>query len=60
MAYRGFQGSDYAYSVSQPEDHSRAITVLSNLAKGHALLTGEKLYFKGRCSDSCQYVLSTD
>jgi hypothetical protein len=33
------QGSDYAYSVSQPEDPSRAITVLLNLAKGHALLT---------------------
>jgi DNA-binding transcriptional ArsR family regulator len=34
------QGSGYAYSVSQPEDPSRAITVLSNLARGHALLTG--------------------
>jgi hypothetical protein len=28
------QGSEYAYSVSQPEDPSRAITVLLNLAKG--------------------------
>jgi hypothetical protein len=34
------QGSGYAYSVSQSEDPSRAITVLSNLAKGHALLAG--------------------
>lgn len=34
------QGSDYAYSVSLPEDPSRAITVLSNLARGHALLAG--------------------
>ena len=34
------QGLGYAYSVSQPEDPSRAITVLSNLARGHALLTG--------------------
>lgn len=34
------QGSDYAYSVSLPEDPSRAITVLTNLARGHALLEG--------------------
>ena len=34
------QGSDYAYSVSQHEDPSRAVTMLTNLAKGHALLLG--------------------
>lgn len=31
------QGSDYAYSVSQREDPTRACTALTNLAKGHAL-----------------------
>ena len=36
----GTQGSDYGYAVSQPEDPRRAITVLQNLARGHALLTG--------------------
>ena len=36
----GTQGSDYGYAVSQPEDPRRAITVLLNLARGHALLTG--------------------
>jgi hypothetical protein len=36
----GTQGSEYGYAVSQPEDPRRAITVLQNLARGHALLTG--------------------
>jgi hypothetical protein len=36
----GTQDSDYGYNVSQPEDPRRAITVLYNLAKGHALQTG--------------------
>lgn len=36
----GTQGSDYGYAVSQPEDPRRAITVLQNFARGHALLTG--------------------
>ena len=36
----GTQGSDYGYTVSQPEDPRRAITVLQNLARAHALLTG--------------------
>ena len=36
----GTQGSDYGYAVSQPEDPRRAITVLQNLARAHALLTG--------------------
>jgi hypothetical protein len=40
------QGSDYAYSVSQPEDPSRAMTVLYNLARGHALLTGRNYITK--------------
>jgi DNA-binding transcriptional ArsR family regulator len=34
------QGTDYAYSVSQPEEPSRAITILYNIARGHALLYG--------------------
>jgi hypothetical protein len=34
------QGLDYAYSVSQREVPRRAITVLLNLARGHALLEG--------------------
>jgi hypothetical protein len=34
------QASEYGYSVSQPEDPSRANTLLYNLARGHALLTG--------------------
>src|SRR5918994_3113635 len=37
---RESQGSDYAYSISQREKPNRAITCLSNLARGHALLTG--------------------
>jgi hypothetical protein len=36
----GTQGSEYGYSVSQPEKPKRAIQVLFNIAKGHALLTG--------------------
>jgi hypothetical protein len=36
----GTEESEYAYSVSQPEDPRRAITLLRNLARGHALLTG--------------------
>jgi hypothetical protein len=34
------QGSDYAYSISQREVPRRAVTALSNLARGHALLIG--------------------
>ena len=34
------QGSNYGYSVTQPESPERAIEVLRNLARGHALLTG--------------------
>src|SRR5215204_6355562 len=34
------QGSDYAYSISQREKPNRAITCLSNLARGRALLAG--------------------
>jgi hypothetical protein len=53
------QGSDYAYSVSQPEDPSRAITVLSNLAKGHALLTGRNYISKDDVPIVVKTVLST-
>ena len=34
------QGSNYGYSVTQPESPERAIEILRNLARGHALLTG--------------------
>jgi polyhydroxyalkanoate synthesis regulator phasin len=34
------QGTDYAYTVSQTEDPTRANTILYNIARGHALLTG--------------------
>ena len=34
------EGSDYAYSISQREVPRRAVTALSNLARGHALLAG--------------------
>jgi hypothetical protein len=40
------QGSQYAYSVSLPEDPSRAVTILANLAKGHALLEGRNYISK--------------
>ena len=36
----GSQGSDYTYTISQREVPRRAITALSNLARGHALLKG--------------------
>ena len=34
------QGSNYGYSVTQSESPDRAIEILRNLARGHALLTG--------------------
>jgi hypothetical protein len=34
------QGSDYAYSVSLVENADRAYTLLKNVGRGHALLTG--------------------
>jgi hypothetical protein len=37
---RNTQGSEYAYSLANIEDPSRAITQLSNLARGHALSQG--------------------
>jgi hypothetical protein len=36
----GSQGSDYTYTISQREVPRRAVTALSNLARGHALLNG--------------------
>ena len=36
----GSQGSDYAYSISQREVPRRAVTSLSNLARGRALVSG--------------------
>ena len=37
---RDSQGSDYAYTISAREVPRRAATCLTNLARGHALLTG--------------------
>src|SRR5918994_7652492 len=37
---RDSQGSDYSYTISQREVPRRAATCLTNLARGHALLTG--------------------
>jgi DNA-binding transcriptional regulator GbsR (MarR family) len=53
------QGSEYAYSVSQPEDPSRATTVLLNLAKGHSLLSGRNYISKEDVSIVVKTVLST-
>ncbi|MGI0042376.1 MAG: hypothetical protein ACRD47_01585 [Nitrososphaeraceae archaeon] len=38
----GAQGSEYSYRMANPEDPSRAITQLTNLAKGHALSMGRR------------------
>jgi predicted transcriptional regulator len=55
----GTQGSDYGYSVSQPEDPRRAITVLQNLARGHALLTGRNYIMLDDIPIVAKTVLST-
>ena len=39
---KGTQGAEYAYTLAQIEDPSRAITQLRNLARGHALSKGRK------------------
>jgi hypothetical protein len=53
------EGSDYAYSVSQSEDPSRAATLLMNLAKGHALSTGRNYVTMEDVPIAAKTVLST-
>jgi predicted transcriptional regulator len=53
------QGSNYAYSVTQPESPERAIEVLKNLARGHALLTGRNFITLEDISIVVKTVLST-
>lgn len=53
------QGSQYGYSVSLPEDPSRAVTLLANLAKGHALLEGRNYISKKDIPIVIMTVLST-
>jgi hypothetical protein len=53
------QGSQYGYSVSLPEDPSRAVTLLANLAKGHALLEGRNYISKKDTMIVIKTVLST-
>lgn len=55
----GTQESDNGYSVSQPEDPRRAIAVLQNLARGHALLTGRNYITLEDISIIVKTVLST-
>lgn len=55
----GTQDSDYGYTVSQPEDPKRAIRVLYNLAKGHALLTGRNYIILDDIPIVVKTVLST-
>ena len=38
----GTQGSEYGYRIAQIEDPTRAITQLTNLARGHALSMGRR------------------
>jgi hypothetical protein len=53
------QASEYGYSVSQPEDPSRANTLLYNLSRGHALLIGRNYITKEDIPIVIKTVLST-
>jgi hypothetical protein len=53
------QGSHYGYSVSLQEDPSRAAVLLTNLAKGHALLEGINYISKKDVPIVIKTVLST-
>jgi predicted transcriptional regulator len=53
------QGSQYAYSISLAEDPSRAATLLTNLAKGRALLEGRNYVTKADVPIVIKTVLST-
>jgi hypothetical protein len=53
------QGSEYAYSLANIEDPSRAITQLSNLARGHALSQGREYITLADIPIIANVVLST-
>ena len=53
------QGSNYGYSVTQPESPERAIEILRNLARGHALLTGRNYITLEDIPIAAKVVLST-
>lgn len=53
------QGSNYGYSVTQPESPERAIEILRNLARGHALLTARNYITLEDVSIVVKTVLST-
>ena len=54
-----FQGSEYAYGMATIEEPSRAITQLTNLARGHALSQGRNFITKTDVSIVIKVVLST-
>jgi hypothetical protein len=54
-----FQGSEYAYGMATIEEPSRAITQLTNLARGHALSQGRNFITKEDISIVIKVVLST-
>jgi polyhydroxyalkanoate synthesis regulator phasin/predicted transcriptional regulator len=53
------QGTGYAYSVTHPEDPTRANTVLYNIARGHALLYGRNYITRDDLSVVINVVFST-
>ena len=53
------QGSKYAYGLANIEDPSRAITQLSNLARGHALSQGRDYIILADIPIIANVVLST-
>ena len=53
------QGSEYAYSIATIEEPTRAITQLSNLARGHALSQGRTFITKEDVPIVVKVVLST-
>jgi hypothetical protein len=53
------QGSEYAYSIATIEEPTRAITQLSNLARGHALSQGRTFITKEDIPIVVKVVLST-
>ena len=52
---KGTQGSEYAYSLPVIEAHSRAMTQLCNLARGHALSQGRTTI----CREDLKVVIKT-
>ena len=58
-ANKGDQGSDYAYAVSQPEAPGRAIRMLMNIARGHALSQGRNYVTMEDVPIAAKTVLST-